>query len=107
MELLPDRFDEHGRPIDSRERTRSRERDTVAREFGNGNEMVEKVVRGVGEVVEGRKTWGELLRGLVVDSGIADGLAVPGSDAGSGSSDRDRDRRHHRRRSRSRGNGDY
>lgn len=100
IEVLPDRFDDDGRPI---ERDRDRERSNLAKEFGGGNEMVEKVVRGVGEVVEGRKTWGQLLRGLVAETMI-DPSEASGSDA-------ERERRGGRRkssrsRSRSRG-GDY
>ena len=71
VEVLPARFDKEGRPL-SRDRSGSRERD-IAKEFGGGNEMVERVVRGVGEVVAGKQTWSDLLMGFVKDGGLAGG----------------------------------
>jgi len=89
---LPDRFDEDGRPLYGNGRGGDRNRNT-AKEFGGGNEMVERVVRGVGEVVEGKKTWGDLLMGLVKDGGFAGGA----------DDEVDGKRRRERRKSRSRG----
>lgn len=68
--MLPERFDRDGRPLyRDRNRSGSRERD-IAKEFGSGNEMVERVVRGVGDVIAGKQTWGDLLLGLVEDRAV-------------------------------------
>ncbi|RAL58348.1 hypothetical protein DID88_005220 [Monilinia fructigena] len=100
VEALPERFDKDGRPLD-RDESGSRERD-IAKEFGGGNEIVEKVVRGVGEVVAGKQSWGDLLMGLVQEGGSAndEGQGLEGERDGG----RQRDRvRKERRGSRSRG----
>jgi hypothetical protein len=71
VEDLPPRFDGDGKPLQ--------------RGGGGGSpqmEMVERIVHGFGDVVDGRKSWRDLLRGFVDEAG------------GSGSgSDRDRKRR--------------
>jgi len=51
---------------------------------GGQTEMVEKLATGFGEVMEGRKTWKDLLRGFVEDAGSAGG-SPSGSDRGSSS----------------------
>jgi hypothetical protein len=61
VEELPPRFDKDGRPIDG------------SRGFGGGgggqSEMVERVVRDFGDVVDGRKSWKDLLGGIMGDVG--------------------------------------
>jgi hypothetical protein len=59
VEVLPDRFDKDGRPLD--------------RSGGAEQEMVERVVRDFGDVVDGRKTWRDLIGGLVADVGDSGG----------------------------------
>jgi hypothetical protein len=58
-------------------------------------EMVERVVRDVGDVVEGRKSWKDLLAGFVEQAGgAASGSAIEnGSASGSTSPERRRRRR--------------
>jgi len=54
--VLPDRFDRDGRPLDR------------SRGGGGGGgqaEMVERIVHDVGDVVEGRKSWRDLLAGFI------------------------------------------
>jgi hypothetical protein len=70
VEDLPPRFDRHGRPLDE------------TRGGGGGQgEMVEKIMHDFGDVVDGRKTWKDLLVGLM-ESG---GLGALGGGGGSGS----------------------
>lgn len=52
---------------------------------GGESEMVERIVKDVGDVVEGKRTWKDLLRGFVDDAGTGG--------AGSGSSDNGRARK--------------
>lgn len=63
IELLPDRFDQEGRYI-GRDRSLSR---SGAGSGGDQQqqEMVEKIVTGVGQVLDGRATWKDLLLGVV------------------------------------------
>lgn len=90
--MLPDRFDADGRPLDGRRGYGSNRGMSggyrsfafhksfggsgsgSGRSRGSGNgtgtgdgqqEMVERFVTGVGDVVEGRKTWKDLLRGVL------------------------------------------
>jgi hypothetical protein len=119
VEVLPDRFDKDGRPLDrygnvwqsggsgsgwrtssfrsrdgrvrggmaSYRSDRDRDRDGGA----IGSEMVERVVRDVGDVVEGRKSWKDLLAGFVEQaSGAASGS---GSAIENGSASPERRRR--------------
>lgn len=74
--MLPDRFDRDGRPLDGSRGL-----------FGSGGqkEMVERVVRDFGDVVDGRKSWKDLLGTLIGDVGGASG------GGGGGSSRRRRD----------------
>ncbi|PBP19994.1 hypothetical protein BUE80_DR009189 [Diplocarpon rosae] len=72
VEVLPDRFDRDGRPLDKYGNSyRSKPKDgSLAGLVGNlgqggQQEMVEKLVGGFGEVMEGRKSWKDLLRGVV------------------------------------------
>ena len=58
---------------------------------GQQTEMVEKIVREVGDVMEGRKTWKDLLLGVVGD-------AAGGGESVTGSDDSGRRRRRRRRR---------
>jgi hypothetical protein len=71
IEVLPDRFDAYGRPIEStyRSRSRSRSRGPGNRhgddDFPSGQtEMVERFVRDFSNVVDGRGSWKDLLRPL-------------------------------------------
>jgi len=76
-EVLPDRFDAQGRPLD---RHGKRDRERIAGGNGGGQqEMVEKLIGGFEEVVEGRKSWKDLLAGLL------DGVNASGSDLSAGS----------------------
>lgn len=52
--------------------------------------MVEKLVGGFGEVMDGRKTWKDLLKGFVEEASA--GASPPGSDRGGSSSRKRRDR---------------
>lgn len=101
VEVLPERFDRDGRPLyRDRNRSGSREGD-IAKEFGGGNEMVERVVRGVGDVIAGKQTWGDLLLGLVEDRGVGGDSTT---DLSADERERDsRKRERERRGSRSRG----
>lgn len=68
--MLPDRFDEDGRPLDRGGRSRSRG-------AGAGDpqqEMVEKLTRDFGDVVSGKKSFKDLLMGVVTDLGGAGSL---------------------------------
>ena len=58
--VLPDRFDRDARPLD-------RSRGPLDRSRGGGGqtEMVERIMHDVGDVVEGRKTWRDLLAGFM------------------------------------------
>jgi hypothetical protein len=40
---------------------------------GEQSEMVEKIVRDVGDIVDGRKTWKDLLKGVIADVEAAEG----------------------------------
>lgn len=68
MEILPDRFDKDGRPLDKYGnlfgRGRGRERG-VDEGAGEGQEMVERFTREIGDVIEGKKSWVSLLRDVV------------------------------------------
>lgn len=74
VEILPDRFDQDGRPLDrfgnrfaGSSSSGGGLRDLIGDRGGGGrqSEMVEKIVRDVGDVVEGKKTWKDLLIGVV------------------------------------------
>ena len=84
VEELPPRFDKHGTPLDG------------SRGAGGGGqgEMVEKLVHDFGDVVDGRKSWKDLLGGLMDGGGL--GAALGGSGGGSGS-DRESSSRRKRR----------
>lgn len=91
IEVLPDRFDRDGRPLDRfgnayrnpRASARDRARGgggggglsgLLGGEGGSGQkEMVEKLAGDFGDVMEGRKTWKDLLRGFVEEAGGAGG----------------------------------
>jgi hypothetical protein len=123
VEVLPDRFDKDGRPLDrygnvwqsggsgSGWRTSSfrskdgrvkggmasyrsdRDRDRDRNGGTSSSEMVERVVRDVGDVVEGRKSWKDLLAGFVEQaSGAVSGSAIENGSA-SASPERRRRRR--------------
>jgi hypothetical protein len=109
VEVLPDRFDKDGRPLDrygnvwqsgrsgSGWRTSSfrsrdgrvrggmasyrsdRDRDRDGGGGARSSEMVERVVRDVGDVVEGRKSWKDLLAGFVEQAGGAASAIENGS----------------------------
>jgi len=85
IEELPPRFDKHGRPIDG---TRS------AGGRGGQGEMVEKLVHDFGDVVDGRKSWKDLLGGLMEGGGLGGAL---GGGGGSGSDVREGSSRRRRR----------
>lgn len=59
-EVLPDRFDERGRPVDSR-------RGRSAGGEAGPQEMIEKFVGQVGDVLDGRQSFKALLTGLFDD----------------------------------------
>lgn len=66
VEVLPDRFDSDGRPLD--------------RARGGESEIVERIARDVGEVLEGRASWRDLLMGVLDDaSGVAAGAGAGGN----------------------------
>jgi len=60
--------------------------------------MVERVVRDFGEVIEGRKTWKDLLRGFIEEAGASGGQgkfwagSLSGMLGGDEGGERDRDR---------------
>lgn len=56
VEILPDRFDKNGRPIRQIEQ-------------GPQSEMVERIARDFGDVVGGKKTWRDLLSGVIGEAG--------------------------------------
>jgi len=57
VEVLPDRFDRDGRPLDR------------SRGAGGGQkEMVERIVHDFGDVVDGRKSWRDLLSGFMSEA---------------------------------------
>ena len=58
--MLPDRFDKHGRLI---------ERDDSRGGGGGQSEMIEKLTRDFGDVVDGRKSWRDLLGDVLGDTG--------------------------------------
>jgi len=66
VEVLPDRFDRDGRRIDGDDRGIGGrwKGKGIAGAFGN-KEMVEKLVGDLGDVVDGRKSWKDLLREVV------------------------------------------
>jgi hypothetical protein len=134
VEVLPDRFDKDGRPLDrygnvwksggSGWRTssfrsrdgrvrggvagyrsdRDMDRDGGGSGSGSGglgggigsSEMVERVVRDVGDVVEGRKSWKDLLAGFVQQAGGAASGSRESIENGSGSASPERRRRRRR-----------
>ena len=65
MEVLPDRFDKDGRRVD-----RSRGGGLFGGSGGGGqSEMMERVVRDIGDVVDGRKSLKDLIGDLVGNGG--------------------------------------
>jgi hypothetical protein len=95
IEVLPDRFDEDGRPLDRYGNSFSRSRSNG--DGGRGDkptEMVERLASDFGDVMEGRKTWKDLLAGLLSEHAGA----LTGSDGGSGSRDSGSPSRRGRRR---------
>jgi hypothetical protein len=56
--VLPDRFDEDGRPLDGSGHVYPKEQ-----------EMVERIVHDFGDVIEGRQSWRSLLRGFFEEAG--------------------------------------
>jgi hypothetical protein len=96
VEMLPDRFDEEGRPLDREGNEFSRTRGSVR--GGGQQEMVEKLTRDFGDVVSGKKTWKDMLRGVVEDLGSATGSMGGSSESAErdGSSSERRRRRHRR-----------
>lgn len=80
--MLPDRFDAHGRPLDrygKRDRERGFGAGASASGSGSGQqEMVEKLIGGFGDVVEGRKSWKDLLVGLLDGNGSTSDLSAGG-----------------------------
>jgi hypothetical protein len=67
IEILPDRFDKDGRPLDRYGmpfRTKNRGLE-VGEEEGVGQEMVERFTREIGDVMEGKKSWVALLRDII------------------------------------------
>lgn len=68
IEDLPRRFDDEGRPLDG-----YRNRSGISGGGGKESEMVEKIVRDVGDVVDGRKTWKDLLKSVVSDASLGGG----------------------------------
>lgn len=52
MEVLPDRFDREGRPLNGHGHSNSE------------TEMVERIVHDFEDVLDGRQSWKSLLRGL-------------------------------------------
>lgn len=86
VEILPDRFDEDGQPLDkygNRFRTRDGGREgglngglggLLGGGGGSGQqEMIERVVSDFGDVVDGKKTWKDLLRGFMEEQGSNSG----------------------------------
>lgn len=74
-EILPDRFDREGRLISGRSlsrRDRDRQRGYSGGGGGGQQEMVERLVSGFGDVVEGRASWRDLLRGVLAGEGVDD-----------------------------------
>lgn len=61
IEVLPDRFDREGKPLN----------DHGFGGLGGGSEheMIERLVTGFGEVIEGRSSWKDLLSGVLEESG--------------------------------------
>jgi hypothetical protein len=68
IEELPPRFDKQGRPLDG---TRSA--------GGGQGEMVEKIMHDFGDVVDGRKSWKDMLGGLMQGGGLGAALGGGGS----------------------------
>jgi hypothetical protein len=58
VEVLPDRFDKDGRPLDANGHAIPKE-----------TEMVERIVHDFEDVIEGRQTWRSLLRGFFEEAG--------------------------------------
>lgn len=69
VEVLPDRFDDDGRPLNG-----SRSRGVGAKGDGQ-SEMVEKLASDFGAVMEGKKSWKDMLAGLVGEGGALSSLA--------------------------------
>ncbi|CZS92093.1 uncharacterized protein RCO7_00703 [Rhynchosporium graminicola] len=117
IEVLPDRFDRDGRPLDRYGNGWRRSERTgdagggpglgglggLAGLLGGGKggegvgqtEMVEKLATGFGEVVEGKKSWKDLLRGFVAEGGDL-GRGASSEDVGRGGGKRERRRRRER-----------
>lgn len=62
MEVLPDRFDKDGRPLDVDGHVKPKE-----------TEMVERIVHDFEDVMEGRQSWRSLLRGFFEEAGGGSG----------------------------------
>jgi len=93
VEVLPDRFDREGRYI-GRDRSLSRSAAGLGGGEGSGSqqEMVEKLVEGFGDVVEGRASWKDLLKGVLMPELMGQGQGG-GSDVSEGGERRRRKRR--------------
>jgi hypothetical protein len=61
-ELLPDRFDDQGRPL-------GRSRGGGLGSGGGQNEMVERLVQDFTGVLDGKKTWKDMLKGFAAAAG--------------------------------------
>lgn len=62
VEVLPDRFDKDGRPLDSNGHVQPKE-----------IEMVERIVHDFEDVIEGKQSWRSLLRGFFEEGGDGSG----------------------------------
>lgn len=58
MEVLPDRFDKDGRPLDANGHVNPKE-----------TEMVERIVHDFEDAIEGRQSWRSLLQGFFEEAG--------------------------------------
>jgi hypothetical protein len=58
VEVLPDRFDKDGRPLDANGHAKPKE-----------TEMVERIVHDLEDVIDGRQSWRSLLRGFFEEAG--------------------------------------
>lgn len=61
-EDLPPRFDKNGRPLDGSRAA-----------GGDGTELVEKIIHDCGDVIDGRKSWKDLISGLMEGGGLGGG----------------------------------
>ncbi|PMD44644.1 hypothetical protein L207DRAFT_542300 [Hyaloscypha variabilis F] len=79
VEILPDRFDKDGRPLDrygNLFNSGARARGVGGQGAGDGQEMVERFTREIGDVIEGKKSWVSLLKDIV---GGGPGAGSPGA----------------------------